>query len=322
MNSALRRRDFLTTSAALGAGLLVAGRVQSAPYKTELRKALIGSPRQSTLEQWKAAGFEGIESGDSNVSPEAAAKARKVAEKAGMPIHCLLRGWMNFNSPKEAQVEADIATVTKALTAAAAYGAGAILLVPCRIGGMPIPAAHEFDIEFDPKTGHVKQVVKGDNSQYQAYIDAHNQSTDATKAAVAKLIPVAEKCKVVIALENVWNNLWVKPALAKNLVESFANPWVQFYFDIGNHVKYAPSEEWIRTMGKLVSRCHVKDFKINRAEKAGGKFVDIHDGDVNWPEVRKALDEVGYNGWMTIEGSGALSLEERSRRLDLIFAGK
>ena len=38
----------------------------------------------------------------------------------------------------------------------------------------------------------------------------------------------------------------------------------------------------------------------------------------NWPEVRKALDEVGYNGWMTIEG-GNLSNEENSKRLDLII---
>ena len=37
---------------------------------------------------------------------------------------------------------------------------------------------------------------------------------------------------------------------------------------------------------------------------------------------RGALDEVGYNGWMTIEGSGGLSLEEKSKRLDLILAGK
>jgi hypothetical protein len=37
--------------------------------------------------------------------------------------------------------------------------------------------------------------------------------------------------------------------------------------------------------------------------------------------VQKALDEVGYSGWMTIEG-GSLSLEEHSKRLDLIIAGR
>ena len=53
----------------------------------------------------------------------------------------------------------------------------------------------------------------------------------------------------------------------------------------------------------------------------GGDFVNIRDGSVRWPVVRAALDSVGYNGWMTIEG-GDLSLEEHSKRLDSIVAGK
>jgi hexulose-6-phosphate isomerase len=125
---------------------------------------------------------------------------------------------------------------------------------------------------------------------------------------------------VIIALENVWNNLWVKPDLFQNFVAWFSSPWVQAYFDIGNHVKYAPSPDWIRTLGKLTVKCHVKDFKL-KADGHGGDFVHPRDGSVNWPEVRKALDEVGYNGWMSIE-DGGLSLEEFSRRLDLIIAGK
>jgi hypothetical protein len=37
--------------------------------------------------------------------------------------------------------------------------------------------------------------------------------------------------------------------------------------------------------------------------------------------VRKALDEVGYNGWATIE-DGGLPLKEFNKRIDLIFAGE
>jgi hexulose-6-phosphate isomerase len=186
---------------------------------------------------------------------------------------------------------------------------------------MPMPEPWEFDIEFDDRTGHVKKVVAGDNSRYDKYIAAHNHATDTSRAAVRNLIPVAEKTGVVIALENVWNNLWVKPAIFRNFVASFDSPWVQAYFDIGNHVKYAPSEEWIRVLGKLIVKCHVKDFKLN-PDGHGGKFGDIRDGSVDWPAVRKQLDAVGYNGWMTIEGSGRLSLEEKNHRLDLIIAGK
>ena len=75
-------------------------------------------------------------------------------------------------------------------------------------------------------------------------------------------------------------------------------------------------------MGKLIVKLHVKDFKVDREAKSGGAFVDIRDGDVNWPAVRQHIERIGYNDYMTIEGSGGLSLEERSKRLDLIIAGK
>ncbi|MBN2475513.1 MAG: sugar phosphate isomerase/epimerase [Pirellulales bacterium] len=321
MQHSVNRREFLATSAAVAAGAMAVERLQAAAWKTTLQKALIGVPTGATLEGWKAAGFEGIESNDRAASPEKAAAARQAAEKLGMRIHSVLYGWANFNQEKS--VERDIAGVRTALQACQAYGADALLLVPCRIGGneLAMPQPWEFDIAFDEKTGHIKRVVAGDNTPYEKYIAAHNHATDTSRKAVQALAPFAEKTGVIIALENVWNNLWVKPAIFQNFIASFDSPWVQCYFDIGNHVRYAPPEEWIRALGKLIVKCHVKDFKLN-ADGHGGRFVDIRDGSVDWPLIRKELDQLGYNGWMTIEGSGGLSLSERSRRLDLIIAGK
>jgi hexulose-6-phosphate isomerase len=283
---------------------------------------ILDKPDEASLAKLKAAGFDGAETTAANTSPDGAKACRDVAEKLGMRIHSVLRGWMQFDSPDPAVVARSVAETETALRAAAGYGADAILLVPCRIGGkeMPMPEPWEFQLEFDEKTGRLSKVVAGDNSKYKAYIDAHNQAIDGSTAAVRKLIPVAEETKVVIALENVWNNLWVKPAHFRQFVASFQSPWVKAYFDIGNHVKYAPAEEWIKALGPLIARCHVKDFKL-KPDGRGGKFVDIRDGSINWPVVRQAIEDVGYSGWMTIEGGG-LSLEEHSRRLDLIIAGK
>jgi hexulose-6-phosphate isomerase len=321
MRHDLTRRDFLAASAALSAGMM-AGRLDAAPFKTTLHKALIGPPTEKTLASWKAAGFEGMESNKWNVTPAEATEARKIAEKLGMRIHSVLRGWTNFNSPERGQVAEDIASVETALKAAQGYGAGALLLVPCRIGGMPMPEPWDFDIEFDEKTCRVTRVAPGDNARYAEYIEAQNHATDASRKAVEKLIPVAEKTGVVIALENVWNNLWVKPAFFAAFVESFQSPWVQAYFDIGNHCKYAMPEHWIRALGKLIVKVHVKDFAVDRSKPRGGDFVDIRDGDVDWPLVRRELEVIGYNGWMTIEGSRGLPLEEQNRRLEWIIAGK
>ncbi|NMC20159.1 MAG: sugar phosphate isomerase/epimerase [Thermogutta sp.] len=323
--SRLNRRTFVAASTGVLAGTLAgrglsvaAGTLAEEPvYRTKLFKAMIGTPDEATLKSLKEAGFDGIESNQRHAPVDEAAAARKSAESLGLRVHSVLYGWANFNTDS---VAADIESVAKSLETAAAYGADALLLVPCRIGGMAMPKPWEFDIEFDEKTGHVVKVVAGDNAPYRDYIEAHNHAVDTSREAVKKLIPAAEKTKVIIALENVWNNLWVQPAIFAHFVKSFDHPLVKAYYDIGNHVRYAPPREWLRALGKEIVKLHVKDFLLN-PDGHDGKFVHPRDGSVNWPEVRNEIEKIGYNGFMTIE-DGGLSLEEFSRRLDLIIAGE
>ncbi len=328
MKPMLNRREFFATSATVAAGLtfglgaqLYSASAAEKRFNTRIYKAVImNKPTEEGLKKLKDAGFDGVEAG---IQPVAEAEqCRATAEKVGMRIHSVLRGWAEFNSADTAKYDASYAKTEDALRAAQAYGAETVLLVPCRIGGMKAPLPWEFRIKFDEQTGHVSKVVTGDNAPYADYIKAQNHATDTSREAVKKLIPLAEKCGVIIALENVWNNLWVDPVFFAHFVRSFQSPWVKAYFDIGNHVKYARPEKWILSLNNLVAKLHAKDFKLNRDDPAGGgKFVNIRDGDVRWPVVRQALDRVGYNGWMTIEG-GNCTLAEHSKRLDLIIAGK
>lgn len=321
MLHSMNRRQFITNTAAISFATMLPGLpMWAADFRGKLRKAMIlKEVLEKALEPLKAAGFQGVET--NHVCPEAeAAKGRVVAEAMGMKVHSVLRGWMEFNSDDARKVEDSLENVRKALRAAKAYGADAILVVPCRVGGMPMPEPWEFDITFDEKTGHVTRVAAGDNSKFEAYIKAQNRATDTSRIAVEKLIPLAEELKVIIALENVWNNLWVKPALYKHFIASFANPWVKSYFDIGNHVKYAPPQDWIKALGPLIVKLHIKDFQLN-PDGHGGKFVHPRDGSIDWPVVRRALSDIGYDGWATIE-DGGLELAEFSRRFDLIEEGK
>ena len=313
------RRGFLGAAAA--AALLPCVRAFGEGFHGRLHKAMIiQKVTEETLTPLKEAGFEGVES--AYVCPEKEAeKGRAAAEKLGMRVHSVLRGWMEFNSGDPAKVEQSLESTRAALRAAKAYGADDILLVPCRISGMPMPEPWEFQIEFDQKTGHVMRVVEGDNSKYDEYIHAHNRAIDTSRVAVEKLIPLAEELKIVIGLENVWNNLWVKPDIYKHFVDSFRHPLVMAYFDIGNHVKYAPPQDWIHTLGKGgIIRLHFKDFKLN-PDGHGGRFVHPRDGSIDWPAVRQSLDDVEYNGWGSIEDSG-LPLKEFARRFALIAEGK
>src|SRR5262249_3105808 len=140
-------------------------------FRTHLRKAMIvGEVTEAALKPLKEAGFDGVET--THICPEAeAAEGRAVAEKRGMRVHSVLRGWMEFNSDDPKKVEDSLEKTRLALHAAKGYGADAILLVPCRIGGMPMPEPWEFDLSFDEKTGHVTRVVAGDNSRFTAYIE-------------------------------------------------------------------------------------------------------------------------------------------------------
>jgi L-ribulose-5-phosphate 3-epimerase len=332
MKSGLDRREFLAATAGIAAGLGL-GLPEAAPaadpapgFKTTLKKALImGRPVEEELKKLKDAGFDGVEAVISDLNgpkPAEAEKARAAAERLGMKIHSVLRGWAEFNSTDAGAVEGSLKVTEAALEGAKAYGADAVLLVPCRTGGMAMPRPWEFQIDADYQTGLIRKVTIGDNAPFEAYIEAHNRAITTSTEAVKKLIPVAERTGVVIALENVWNNLWSTPRLFARFVRSFQSPWVKAYFDIGNHVKYAPPEQWILALGDTIAKCHVKDFKLNPADpNGGGDFVNIRDGSIRWPVVRHALDRAGYSGWMTIEG-GDLSLAEHSRRLDLIIAGK
>ena len=53
MPDVFNRRQFLASSAAT-AGLLAAGDLHAAPFKTRLKKSLIGTPDEKTLTAWKA----------------------------------------------------------------------------------------------------------------------------------------------------------------------------------------------------------------------------------------------------------------------------
>jgi hexulose-6-phosphate isomerase len=322
------RRDFLVASAATGLAAATGCQTDAAPqdpvFRKKIRKAFIASPDEASFKKAKDNGFDGIQLGSWNHKPEDARKARETAEKYGIRICSLIRAWVPLDSPNPEEIEKIVASIDTALLAAEAFGCTNILLVPALGPKVAIPPAHEFDIEMDEK-GIVSRVVKGDNERYQPYIDAQNRATKSSWEVLKRVTPTAEKTKVVISLENVWNNLWVRPELFKRFIEGHHHPLVRAFFDCGNNVKYGiPPEAWIRTLGSLIMELHIKEYR-NNADGKSGVWTNLRENGINWPEVRKALDEVGFDGFATIEESGAkprVPLDEQSRQLDLILAGK
>ena len=134
-----------------------------------------------------------------------------------------------------------------------------------------------------------------------AKLEVGSQETwDRYTAELKKLVPDAERAKVLMNPENVWNKFLLSPLEMRSFVDQFHSPWVGMHFDAGNVMQYGYPEDWILTLGQRIKRIHFKDFKL----AAGGEpahFADLLEGDVNWKAVMAALVKVGYNGVISPE---------------------
>ena len=298
----MNRREFLRAFAAAGAAGALPVRAEAqkagAPFRTQLRKALI-RPRltEEAARQLLAAGFDGVELQDKTVTVAEARAGLRLAQERGLTIHSFMGGWFSFNAKDAAKRRQEIDTAKHNLDLAQAYGAPVMLIVPGRVGGVPMPKPSQFDLAFDARTLELARATA--DGGFAAYVAA---------------------CGVILGVENVWNNLWVQPAFAAAFVRSFRSPWIKAYFDLGNHVRYAPVEQWLAALGEQVVKLHIKDFRIDRAAPNDGAFVRLGEGSIDWKSVRRAIEAIGYSGWVSVEEKGWTDAEY-ARILDRFFAG-
>ena len=291
----IERRSFLklTAAAAIAPGVLTSTTSSAKAEKQQkLYKAVLITmlPKDlSDVEKFRLAkrcGFDGIEVRWPIKDLDAAAQLAKIATEEGVRIHSLLYGWWPpFTDRDPKVVGKSIEEMENALRCAQAMQADAVLLVPTRVT---------------------------ENFSYQ---DAYKWSQE----YVRRLIPTAEETGVIIAVEDVWSKFLLSPLEFARYIDELASPKVAAYFDVGNIIIYGYAQDWIRTLGKRIVKLHLKDFR-----RKGYEWTNLLDGDVDWPEVRKALDEIGFSGWMTAElnGGDEAYLTDVAKRIDRIIAMK
>ncbi len=278
-NEQVDRRDFIKSGAALTLAAALPSSVFSADAErprsnrgrifTANKGGGIGADRQAMLDrltEYRELGFDGIEGSSPAINDKGA--LRSAIDETGVPVHGVVIGvhWQDdyrLSSPDPASRERGLQALIQAIKDSHSIGGSSVLLVPGKVTG------------DDENHDHVWQ---------------------RSVVEIRKALPTASRYGIHILIENVWNGFCEDPEQFRDYIDEINNPWVGAYFDIGNCRKFGPAEDWIRTLGGRIIKLDMKDWG-----QANG-FCRLGEGDVNWPEVRRALAEVNYTGWATREG--------------------
>lgn len=231
----------------------------------------------------KDAGFDGVEvaldEGNAEINLTSGERellaVKQQAQDAGIQLYSVACGlYWNYwlNSPDEAERTKAKDIVKKQLETAAILGCESILVIPGCVNAEFAAPGRVID-----------------------YAEAYERSLQSLMEVKA----YAEECKVEIALENVWNKFLLSPMEMRDFIDKFDSVYVGSYLDIGNVLANGFPEQWVRILGSRIKKIHFKDYRIDAGGLHG--FVDLLAGDVNYPAVMEALNEIGYDGWVSAE---------------------
>ena len=237
---------------------------------------------KNNFELAKKAGFEGVEVAldeTGEVSLESTEKdlleVKRQAEDSGIELYSIASGlywsyWLNDDDKAVREKAKDI--VKKQLESASILGCESILVIPGTVNAEFAAPGKVID-----------------------YATTYERSLE----AITELKEYAEQYKVEIGLENVWNKFLVSPMEMRDFIDKVDSKYVGSYFDVGNVLFNGFPELWITFLGDRIKKVHFKDYRV----AAGGLhgFVDLLAGDINYPEVMKALQSIGYDGWVSAE---------------------
>lgn len=125
------------------------------------------------------------------------------------------------------------------------------------------------------------------------------KGVDAVVKRLKKVAPKAQDKGVILGIES-----WLSAEDSMAIIKRVGSPAVQVYYDVGNsHVRGYDIYKEIPYLGKHICEFHAKDYK-----NLFGR------GKIDFPKVRKAMDKIGYRGWIQIEGATPLGMIESYRQ--------
>lgn len=235
-------------------------------------------PFEELFQKLSAAGYDGVELNLDRESTGHAltmdttsaqtAEIKKLSQAYNLPVHSIssslyVAETLGSDDPTCRRRGQDI--LRKQLELASALGADGILVVP---GGV---------------------------SDERSLARAWDNSLESLSALKDEIVQSGVK----VGVENVWNGFFLSPRDMAAFIDTLDCPGIGAYFDVGNVEIFSNPQDWIEVLGSRIVKVHVKDFA--RTSSNAGHFVNLLEGSIDWSKVKAALDNAGYQGYLTAE---------------------
>ncbi|UCF57235.1 MAG: sugar phosphate isomerase/epimerase [Deltaproteobacteria bacterium] len=122
--------------------------------------------------------------------------------------------------------------------------------------------------------------------------------------AYDKIVPLAEKCNVRIAVEAVYGMVCREYYTLQELLHHYDSDYLGVNYDPSHMELHYNSVGWtIRQLGGRIFHVHVKDVAGVPGYKMGDTFIFplLGEGRVDWPDFFAAMDEIKYEGCFSLE---------------------
>ena len=213
-----------------------------------------GTTVKKAMEIAKDAGFDGIElsidqEGIMGFGSNDLKEIKKMSNDIDIEIPSIASGlyWeYSLTSDSKTIREKSMMYAKRQIDYAVELGADTVLVIPGMVGADFIPNADVLDYSI----------------VYERAINA-----------IGELKIHAEKHKITVGLENVWNKFLLSPMEMRSFIEQIDSKYVASYLDIGNTLLTGYPEHWINILNKKIKKIHFKDYRKN----PGGisSFVDL-----------------------------------------------
>ena len=195
---------------------------------------------------------------------------------------------------------------------------------PFPVCGKPLRDRLPWAIECTAEVGGEICVIHPDN----------NKSPEENAQMYLELLPLAKACNVKIATENMWNwddgaeySSFAACATSESFcqhVDAVGDDFLVACLDIG-HAEMQGSgsgaANMIRALGDRLQALHLHD-----NDRRHDNHQIPFSMDVNWEAVVKALRDIGYQGWFTLEATAYINKFDPENALtgvrDLAVAAK